>query len=115
IPRWLTELRGRLSHRIRVVDFELVTRLCRRGFTLRVVIAFVLLKRAARVEQSTEELLLTRDSTWIETAAVERVGELLGFFRHLRCTIAAGTFAHLVELLCDLPLLARERTRRRLH
>src|SRR5262249_59413104 len=97
-----------------VLRLEFVAWFGRRRLPLAGVLAVVLLERAARVEHATEELLLSRDGGRIETSALERVRQCLCFLRQLRRAVAPDRFTQLVELLRNLPLLARQRSRRRL-
>src|SRR5689334_5458651 len=115
VPIRLAELRSVLPRRVRVRRRELLVALRRLGLALVVVVALVLLQRAARVEQPTEELLLPSERRSVDAAALERVRELPCLLRELRGAIAAGTLTHLVQLLRDAALLPGEGTRRRLH
>src|SRR5687768_13479712 len=84
---------------------------CRRRLTPTGIVALFLLEGAARVEQTTEELLLARQRARIEPAVVQRLGELPRLTGELRGAITPRRVADLLELIGDVPLLPGERPR----
>ena len=103
--------------RVSTVPVGLKTRRCRWPTWLRAsrfVVTLVLLERLARIEQPTEQLLLSRDGRAVEATVVERFGELPRFLCELRSAVTAGGITCLVELFGELPLLLRQRPRERL-
>src|SRR5436190_304701 len=113
----LPRRRLELDRRLRVDGTgwrERLVPLRRRRFALAGIVAFVLLERAPRVEQTAEELLLPRERAGVETTIVERIGQLPRLACELRGAVAPCGVAGLLELIGDVPLLPRELPRQRL-
>src|SRR3954452_23399787 len=107
----LPRRRGELDRRLGIDGAggrERLVTLRGRRLTLPRIVALFLLQRASRVQQSAEELLLTRQRRPVEAAVVERVGELASLARELRCAVAPRTVARILELIGNVSLLSRQ-------
>src|ERR1051326_9032623 len=115
VPVRLPELRRILPGGIGVRRRELFVPFGGTRFPLVAVLTLILLERASRVEQSSEELLLPGERGAVDAATLHCVSELACLLRQLGRPVAARAFAHIVQLLRDATLLARKGTRGRLH